>query len=74
MNESRNEPPIRNTNLKYYETDNPDMRRTVCISQAGQPQALERGPEAKKKSRDLAKVMVLLETSIDLGSGNTENQ
>ena len=33
-------------------------------------------PEAKKKkkSRDLAKVMVSLETSIDLGSENNENQ
>ena len=35
----------------------------------------ERDPEAKKKkSRDLAKVMVLLETSIDLESKNNENQ
>ena len=37
----------------------------------------EDGPEAKKKKkqpRDLAKVMVLLETSIDLGSENNENQ
>ena len=37
----------------------------------------ERDPEAKKKkkkSRDLAKVMVLLEASIDLGSENNENQ
>ena len=31
-------------------------------------------PEAKKKSRDLAKVMVLLETSIDVESKNNENQ
>ena len=33
----------------------------------------ERDPEAKK-SRGLAKVMVLLETSIDLGSESNENQ
>ena len=32
-------------------------------------------PEAKKKkTRDLAKVGVLLEASIDLGSENNENQ
>ena len=36
----------------------------------------ERDPAAKKKEkpRDLAKVGVLLEASIDLGSENNENQ
>ena len=57
LNESRNEPPIRKTNLKYYETDNPDMRRTACISQAGQPQVSHRpwreALKQKKKIRGI---------------------
>ena len=73
LNESRNESLIRNTNRKYYETDNPYMRRTACISQAGQPQVSHRPwreaqKQKKKKSRDLAKVLVLLETCLDFRS------
>ena len=34
----------------------------------------ENGPEAKKKNVVLTKVVVLLETCIDLGSENNENQ